>query len=60
MAAGLAQVVRALQLAAVRAFVERFNLERVVRAAHAPAGGTGFSLRDSHLGTCSLKSANRL
>src|SRR5690606_14213032 len=51
-----AQVVRALQFAAIRALVERLDLERVVRTAHAPAGRRSFSLRDSHRGTCSLKS----
>jgi hypothetical protein len=54
-AAGVAEVVRALQFAAVAAFVEGFDLQRVVATAHAPAGGRRFSLGDSHFGTCSCK-----
>jgi hypothetical protein len=49
-----AQVVRALQLAAVAAFVEGFDLQGIVRTANAPAMRRYFSLGDSHCGTCSL------
>jgi hypothetical protein len=52
-AASVAEVVRALQFAAVRAFVECFDLQSIVAAAHAPAGRGRFSFRDSHFGTCS-------
>jgi hypothetical protein len=54
-AAGGAQVVRALQFATVRALVESFDLQRIMAAAHAPAGGTGLSFGDSHFGTFSSK-----
>jgi hypothetical protein len=47
-------VVRTLQLAAVRTFLERFDFERIVAAAHAALGRRSFSLRYSHLGTCIL------
>src|SRR5690606_1858843 len=59
-AASGAQVVRALQLAAIGALVEGFDLQRIMRPAVAPAVRRYFSLRDSHLGTCSLKSLSRL
>ena len=49
---------RALQLAAVGAFVEGFDLQRIVRAAIAPAMRRYFSFGDSHCGTCSLNSSN--
>ena len=48
-----AKVVRALQLTAVRALMECFDLQRIMAAAHAPAGRARFSLGDSHRGTCS-------
>src|SRR5690606_4426851 len=50
-----AEVVRTLQLAAVRAFVECLDLQRIVRTAVAAAMGRYFSLGDSHCGTCSSK-----
>jgi hypothetical protein len=51
MAACRAQIVRQLQLAAIRALLERRRLQRVVAAAHVPLRRRGFSLRDSHCGT---------
>jgi hypothetical protein len=54
-AAGVAQVVRTLELAAVLAFGKRVYRQSIVAAAHAPAGRGGFSFGDSHLGTCSCK-----
>jgi len=33
--------------------VEGINLQRIVAATHAPAGGRGLSFGDGHLGTCS-------
>jgi hypothetical protein len=39
-----AQVVRALQFAAVRAFMEGLDAQRVMAATHAPAGGEVFLL----------------
>src|SRR5690348_7897553 len=50
-AASRAQIVRKLQFAAVRAFLERRGLQRVMAAAHVPLGRRGFSLGDSHCGT---------
>jgi hypothetical protein len=47
-AAVAADVVRALQLSAVRAFVERLDLEGIVRTTHAATGRRYFSLGDSH------------
>jgi len=47
-AAGVAEVVRALELTAVRALLERRRGQRVMAAAHVPLGGRRFSLRDSH------------
>jgi hypothetical protein len=52
-AASVAEVVGALQLAAVGAFMESLNLQRVMATTHATAGGGGLSFRDSHFGTCS-------
>jgi hypothetical protein len=54
MAASLAQIVRALELTTIGAFVECFGLERIMRPADAPAVRRYFSFRDSHCGTCSL------
>jgi hypothetical protein len=51
MAACGAKIVRATQLAAVRAFLERIDRNRVMRAAHAAAGGGSLSLGDGHRGT---------
>jgi hypothetical protein len=51
MPAGIAQIVRALQLATVRAFLKRLDGQGVMRAAHAPAGGRSLSLGNGHLGT---------
>jgi hypothetical protein len=51
MAAGVAQIVRALQFTAVRAFLERFDAQRVMAATHATAGRRCFPLGDSHVGT---------
>jgi hypothetical protein len=50
-AAGRAHVVRQLEFAAVRAFLELGGLQRMMAAAHVPLGRRGFSLRDSHCGT---------
>jgi hypothetical protein len=52
MAAGGAHVVGQLQLAAIRAFLELLGLERMMAAAHVPLRRRGFSLGDSHSGTC--------
>jgi DNA-binding response OmpR family regulator len=54
MAAGRAHMVRALQLAAVRAFLKGFDLQRIMATTHAALRRRGFSLGDSHLGTCSI------
>jgi hypothetical protein len=54
-AASVAQVVRALQFAAIAALMESFDLQRVMAAAHATAGRRGFSFGDSHFGTCFCK-----
>ena len=43
-----AMVVRTLKLAAIVAFVECFNFQRIVRPAIAAAMGRYFSLWDSH------------
>src|SRR5690242_3163915 len=51
MAARRAQIVRALQLAAVRAFLERLDLQRIMGPTHAALGGRSLSLRDGHFGT---------
>jgi hypothetical protein len=51
MAARLTQMVRALQLAAVGAFVECLGLQRVMRPAIPTAVGRYFSLRYGHVGT---------
>src|SRR5690606_23532474 len=55
-AAGRAQIVGALQLATVRAFLESLDGQLVMAAAHAALGRRCFSLRDSHAGTCSKSS----
>jgi hypothetical protein len=52
-AAVTADVVGALQLTAVRAFTEGFDLQRIVRTTHAATGRRYFSLGDSHGGTIS-------
>src|SRR5947209_13903482 len=54
MAASRAHVVRQLQFAAVRAFLERSRLEPMMAAAHVPLRRRSFSLRDSHCGTFEL------
>src|SRR5689334_5070784 len=46
--ASRAHVVRQLELAAVRALLERRGLQRMMAAAHVPLGRRCFSLRDSH------------
>jgi hypothetical protein len=51
MAASRAHVVRELEFAAIRAFLELGRRQRVVAATHVPLGRRGFSLRDSHCGT---------
>jgi hypothetical protein len=45
---------RALELTAIAALVEGFDLQRIVRTANAPAMRRYFSFWDSHSGTCSL------
>src|SRR3546814_9904496 len=62
MAAGVAEVVRALQLAAVRAFLKGFDLQAVVAATHSALRGRGFSLGNGHDFSCILKNCvtNRL
>src|SRR5690606_25176755 len=48
-------VVRTLQLAAVRAFLEGLDLQAVVAATHAALRGRCFSLGDGHDISCNLK-----
>jgi hypothetical protein len=55
MAAGAAQIVGALQFAAIVAFMECFNLQRIMAAAVAAAMRGYFTFRDSHCRACSLK-----
>jgi hypothetical protein len=54
MAAGGTHMVWALQLATIGAFLEGFGLQRIMATTHAALGRRGFSLGDSHLGTCSI------
>jgi hypothetical protein len=54
MAACIAHMVWALQFATIRAFLKRFNRERIMAATHAALGRRSFSFGDSHLGTCSI------
>jgi uncharacterized protein len=49
--ASIAQIVRALEFTAVRAFLEGLDAQRVVAAAHTATGGRSFPLGDSHVGT---------
>lgn len=58
MAARIAQMVRALQLAAVRAFLECFSGQRIMAAAHTALRGGSFPFGDSHLGTYSISKYN--
>src|SRR3546814_19559924 len=51
MAAGSAQIVRALEFAAIRAFLERVRRQRIVRTTHTALRRRGFSLGDGHFGT---------
>jgi hypothetical protein len=53
MAALATKVVRALELTAIRAFLEGRDRQRMVAATHIPLRRRGFSLGDSHFGTCS-------
>jgi hypothetical protein len=55
MAASAAQIVRTLQLAAIVAFVECLNLQRIMAAAIAAAMRGYFTFWDSHCRACSLK-----
>jgi hypothetical protein len=54
-----AQIVRALELTTIGAFVECFSLQRIMCAAIATAMGRYFSLGDSHLGTCSSNKSTK-
>jgi hypothetical protein len=54
MAAPLAEIVREPQFAAIRAFLEIHWLQRMMAAAHVALRGRSFSLRDGHVGTCSV------
>jgi hypothetical protein len=54
MAACIAHMVRAFQLAAIGAFLKGFNLQRIMAATHAALGRRSFSFGDSHVGTCSV------
>src|SRR3546814_16850416 len=45
------QIVRALEFAAIRAFLERVRRQRIVRTTHTALRGRGFSLGDGHFGT---------
>ena len=51
MAAMGADMVRALQLAAIRAFSMRFGAQSLVAAAHPGAGRRGFAFRNGHENT---------
>src|SRR6188768_2415536 len=53
MAAGDAQIVRALELAAIRALLEGGHGQRIVRPAHAALRRRGLSFRNGHFGTFS-------
>jgi hypothetical protein len=55
MAAMCAEIMWPFQFATIGAFVECFNLQRIMRAANTPAMGRYFSFGDSHFGTCSCK-----
>ena len=55
MTAVAAHVVRALQFAAIVAFMEGLDLQRIMRAPIAPAMRRYFSLGDGHGGTCSKR-----
>src|SRR5207302_5976392 len=50
-AARRTEIMRKLQLTAVRAFLELRRRQRVMAAAHVPLRRRSFSLRDSHCGT---------
>jgi hypothetical protein len=52
MAARGAQVVRALQLTAIAAFLKRFGRQRIVAAAHPALRRGGFAFWNSHYRTC--------
>jgi hypothetical protein len=49
----IAQIVGLLELAAIRAILERSDRQRMMAAAHVPLGRRGFSFWDCHLGTYS-------
>jgi hypothetical protein len=51
-----AQIMRPLQLAAIRALLECLDRQRMMAAAHVPPRRRGFSLGDGHVGTCSIRS----
>ncbi|KFG90189.1 hypothetical protein BV98_001992 [Sphingobium herbicidovorans NBRC 16415] len=50
-ATSVAQIVRTLQFTAVGTFLECFDAQRIVAAAHTAAGRGSFPLGDSHVGT---------
>jgi hypothetical protein len=52
--AGVAQIVRTLELTTVGAFVESLGLQRIMGTTVTATVRRNFSLRDSHSGTCSL------
>jgi hypothetical protein len=58
MAAGRAQIVRQLEFAAIRAFLERGGLQRMVAAAHVALRRRGFSLGDSHAAPSNANNKN--
>jgi hypothetical protein len=58
MAASRTQIVRQLQLAAVRAFLERRRAERIMAPAHVALRRRGFSLGDSHAAPLKSKNEN--
>jgi hypothetical protein len=60
MAAGAAKVVRALQFAAIGAFLKGFDLQAVVAATHAALRGRRFSLGNGHDLSCILNSVSRI
>jgi hypothetical protein len=55
MAAGCTQIVRQAELAAIRALLIIYRLQRVVAAAHVALRGRRFSLWDGHPGTYSIR-----
>jgi hypothetical protein len=55
MAASAAHIVRALQFAAIRAFLKGSDRKRVVTTTHVAPRRRSFSFWNGHLGTCLLR-----